>query len=284
MLNNRELAVTVWLAIVLAAGLRSADIRGSLVGVLGSLAHPKLLVPSLLGAGYVGLLVIGLRRVGIWAPALLKDTVFWFVFTGATTAFYLIGKWKGESILRHFAADAVKITVVIEFLTSEYTLPLPAELVLVPVLFALGGMSAVADTDPKYAAVKRLLAWVQASLGLLIVGVAVRQAVADWRSLETIATLWKFLLPLLLSLLFVPFAYVLVLYSLYDSLFARLHIGSPHDAAFRARARRRLFGAFRLSLPALHQFSTTGGRRIFAMKSDTDLNALLSRQPSGSPK
>lgn len=283
MLNNREIAVAFWLTIVLAAGLRTADVRSSLFGVLRSLAHPKLLAPLVLGAGYVGLVVLGLQRLGIWSPALLKDTVFWFVFTGAATAFSLIGKWQGESVLRHFAADALKITVVIEFLTSEYTLPLPAELLLVPALFALGGMSAIADTDPKYAAVKRVLGWIQASFGLLIVGVAVRHAVADWRNLETVATLWKFLLPPLLSLVFVPFAYGLLLYSLYDSLFARFHIGSPHDAAFRARARRRLFGAFRLSLSALHRFSTSGGRRIYAVSSDTDLTALLLGRPmSGS--
>ena len=263
--------------------LRSTEVRSSLLGVLRSLAHPKLLVPLLLGVGYVSLVVFGLQHLGIWTTALLKDTVFWFVFTGVATAFSLIGKWKGESLVRHFAADALRIAVVIEFLTSEYTLSLPAELVLVPVLFVLGGMGAIADTDPKYAAVKRLLGWMQVSLGLLIFGVALRQAVADWKNLETVATLWKFLLPPLLSLSFVPFAYGLLLYSLYDSLFARLHIGAPQDAAFRSRARRRLFRTFGFRLPALHEFSNSGGRRIYSVKSDTQLAALLNR-PTVSPE
>lgn len=264
--------------------LRSKEVRTSLLGVLRSFTHPKLLVPLLLGVAYVSLVVFGLQYLGIWTTALFKDTVLWFVFTGAATAFSLIGKWKGESLLRHFAADALRIAVILEFLTSEYTLSLSAELVLVPILLTLGGMGAITDTAPKYAAVNRLLGWIQVSLGLLIVGVALRQAVADWKNLETVATLWKFLLPLLLSLSFVPFAYGLLLYSLYDSLFARLHIGAPQDAAFRSRARRRLFRAFGLRLPRLHEFTISGGRRIYAVKSDAELTALLINRLTVNPE
>lgn len=276
MLNNREIAILVWLAALLLWTLRSASVRESLLAVLRSLTHRKILTPLFVGAAYVSLAVVILNHIGIWTSALLKDTVFWFVFTGAATAFSLVGTWKGESLLRHLAADALKITIVVEFLTSEYTLSLPVELALVPILFLLGGMNAVAGDDPKYAPVKRLIVFLQIALGLLIVIVAFRSAIADWKNVQTFATLWKFLLPPLLSILFVPFAYGLLLYTLYDSLFARLHIGSP-DAAFRARARRRLVKAFGISLSALHRFSNGEGRRIYSVRVDSDLDELLDR-------
>ncbi len=277
MLNNRELAVSAWLVVGLALSLRSADVRSSLFGVMRAIASLKLVVPFLLGAVYTGLVALALERLGIWTPSLLKDTIFWLLFTGASTAFALVGNWQGGSVASHFAADALKITVVVEFLTSEYTLSLPAELVLVPVLLAVGIMSAISETDTKFSTVKRLLVGVQAILSLLIIGVAIQKAVADWKSLETLATLWKFLLPLLLSLAFVPFAYALLLLSTYESLFVRLHAGSPDDSAFRARAKRRIVANFGLNLAALHEFSSSGGRRIYAARSDADLAALLGR-------
>lgn len=239
----------------------------------------KLVVPLLVGGAYTAFVALMLARLGIWSPTLLKDTIFWFLFTGASTAFTLIGNWKGGSVASHFAADALKITVVVEFLTSEYTLSLPTELVLLPVLVSVGVLSAIAEPEPRFAAVRRLLVGLQVVLALIIVGVAIQKAAADWRNLQTLATLWKFLLPLMLSLAFVPYAYTLLLLSTYENLFVRVHAGSPDDSAFRARAKRRLVATFGLNLAALHEFSGASGRHIYLAKSDADLAELLSRDP-----
>lgn len=251
--------------------------RTSLVSLLRSFAQTKILTPLFVGAAYVVLAVALLDYVGVWTPALLKDTIFWFVFTGIATAFSLVGSWKGESLLRHVAADAFKITVVVEFLTSEYTLSLPVELALIPILFLLAGMAAVAGDDPKYALVKRVITTLQIAFGLLIVVVAFRSAIADWKNVQSLAMLWKFLLPLLLSSLFLPFTYGLLLYTLYDSLLVRLYVGAPNDAGFRARSRRRLLKTLGVRLSALRSFSNGEGRRIYSVRSDSDLDELLNR-------
>jgi len=123
-ISNRETATGVWILIGLAFGLSHKGIRRSLVGLLRAFLADKIQkfmgVMLLYSAGVVGILA----AVGFWGIALLKDTIFWFVFSGFALAFRVAMANDTGLALREALKDALRIVVVLEFLTNAYTLSL----------------------------------------------------------------------------------------------------------------------------------------------------------------
>ena len=275
LLNNRELATTVWAVAFTVWALRRKSVRQSVWRVITSALNRKIVVPFVAALGYAGALVLGLYRIGLWTPGLIKDTIFWFLFTGIATAFGLINSWKGEPVVRHLASDAFKIAIIVEFLTGAYTLSLPVELALMPLLALLGVMLAVAESKPEFVSVKNILQWIVIVLSVLIVGAAVREAIADWQNLRSFDSLRSFVIAPLLSLLFAPFVYGLLLYSTYENLFARLSLAARDDKDLQHYARRRLLRAFWLRLSTLRQFSDQRGSYLWSVRSKPDFDAML---------
>lgn len=275
MLSSREIAVAIWGAAFLAFSLTRRGVREACRHLLRSAFQPKVLVPVIAATIYVVAIVSLLKHLGVWTSDLAKDTVLWFLF-GGLASFSLITSHRGESLLKSAAADALKIAVLVEYITSTYTLSLPAELLLVPVATVVAMMDVVAGTDERFAPVKRLLRVVQIAIGLTILYVAGRKAVADFGGLWTLGTLRSVALAPVLSILFVPFVYGLLLYAKYDTLFVRLKIGVEKPADVQRYAKRRLIIHLGASLKRVTAFLTGHGADLMRIRTRQDVDALLS--------
>lgn len=275
LLNNREIALGLWITALLIFGLSHSTIRSSLGNVLRSLFQPKIALPILAGAAYTGLLLLPLKKLGLWNQTLIKDTVFWFVFNGLAAGFSLVSRWKGESLFRKLVLDAIKITTVIEFVTSEYTLSLPWEVALVPVLVMLGGMQSVAETDSKFASVGRLIVFAIAVVSIGLIGYSAHSAYVDWKHFYSVESLRKVALPLVLSMLFAPFIFTLLLLVTYENVLVRLYMGSRSDTMLRQYAKRRIVATFGLRLRKLRHFFDSKSQELMTVRSRSDLDAVL---------
>ena len=63
-LNNRELASLIWLAVAAAWVLSRQDLRSGIAGILKSLASPPLLLPLLGLLGWIALEILGRKKAG----------------------------------------------------------------------------------------------------------------------------------------------------------------------------------------------------------------------------
>jgi hypothetical protein len=84
--SSRELAILLWTGVFAAWVLSMPSVRASAAGVLRHLFHWKLSIPMALLAGYTYGIVLLLRKAGLWAPSLTKDTIVWFLFSGLALA------------------------------------------------------------------------------------------------------------------------------------------------------------------------------------------------------
>jgi hypothetical protein len=220
-----------------------------------------------------------LSAVGAWAIDLLKDTILWFLFSGIGVAFALDRWSQHENVFRKTIVEGVKIVVIIEFITSIYTLSLPGELVLVPILAVLAGMDAVASTDERYGPagklLSKLLKWLQGVIGSAIVMYAVGQAIADYQTLGSLATLRTVVLAPLLSVLFSPFLYFLVLYTQYEALFPRLRVGANKSPDVQSYAKYRLLCFLGIRLQRVRGFLLTHGFDLMTVRSRSDVDKLI---------
>lgn len=237
--NNREIATGIWLVIAAVFAGRSKAVRESMAKVAKMFTNLKIAVPILLMAVYVGLEVILLKRLRFWDTSLLKDTLYWFLLSGFALLMNMIVEKEPGKFFKETVLQCVGITVALEFLLNLYTLPLLGEIILLPVLFLIAAASVMAENDPKYAPVGKLSAGVQSGLGGLLFVYVGWSLYGNRAELTTRDTLNSFLLPILLSLLFLPFLYFTKLVAVYEMFFARLQIFIREDNKLRAYVLRK---------------------------------------------
>jgi hypothetical protein len=252
-LNTRELALLIWLGICLVGMLLAKTVRPALLNVLRTLMHRKIVDAIGLAVLYTAGCVWVLERAGIWEWRNLKTVVLWFV----TTAFVKMANTKalerGPAIFGALIREAVAVTAIVVFIGGINTLPFWAEFLLWPFLTLIAAMIAVAEHKPEHQIVLGPLNTVLAVCGLYIVGYSVHRIVTDWQNLDPAFQAREFAIPIALTVMFLPYLYVLMLYMGFERAAFRLEF-KIEDRALRRYAWWRGVLAFGLHPQTFQRF------------------------------
>lgn len=124
--------------------------------------------------------------------------------------------------------DNLKLIVILEFIVNIHTFRLWVELLLVPFLSIIVMMKIVAGskakTESSYRAVDNFLGYLLAFIGIGLISVTIYQVTNDPDRFLTICNLRDFLLPAVLSFLYLPFVYIWALVLAYDNLFRSINV------------------------------------------------------------
>ncbi len=222
--TNREIAVLFWVSVGAVYVLSKPAIRKAVVAVLRALLSRHLTPIYATTAAYIALIVYGLALIGAWDVSHLKTTLIWAFFVAVVEVFRMPTK-AGEFIkFRQLFFDQLKVLVVVEYLVGYTAFPLIVELALFPALTALVLKQAVSEGKEDLRPAYNLLTAVLAIIVLVYLWFAFRQIRADWQSFASIATLADFALPLVLTVLFLPYLFCLSLYAIYQTAFSTLKI------------------------------------------------------------
>jgi hypothetical protein len=251
--NDREIAVALWAAAFLGWCLWRPEIRRSLGGVAKALFAPKILLGLAAFAAYVALALFGLARAGWWNASLAKDTVFWTFGTGLVLLFRANKAGDEPHFFRRTALDCLKVAVVIQFVFTNYVMPLPAELVLVPFSAFLGAMLAVSNTRPEFESAAKLLSKVLTALTLALLAHSFWLLFQRAADLGKVATYQSLTIGPILTLLAIPFVYAFAVLIEYESQFIRLGIWLKDDPRLLKAAKWAVARECKLSLPRLRR-------------------------------
>ncbi len=267
-LNSREWAILIWLALLIAYSFAKPQIRGSAMGVVRSFFQWKLqasiIAAALWSAGCVWLL----WRLGLWQWDNLKTTIVWGVTFMFVTLVDAATSKDGIKTLRELGRQAITVAVVVGFIAEFYTMPLWAELLLVPALVMLGGMIAMAEIRSEYSGLLSPLFTVQVLVGIGLIGFSAYQIALRWGEFATLGTVHEFTVPILLSLMYLPFLYAYLVLIAYESAAVRLHSVIPNSKLRRSAYRRGMFAfgpnieLFRRYIRALSATDTIDKARI----------------------
>lgn len=274
-LNTRELAVIVWLAIALISMLFSKVIRKSIWGVLKSFFHWKIYTPIIGLIVYVTWLIFLLKHVSFWDISLLKDSIFWILW-----AFSLLLSISGRNENIHFIKDIMvnffKWILIIEFISNIYTFNFWWELILVPIIIIIQLISTFASMEKKYVKVKiafdYIFMWV---IGIYWIHI-IYSLISEPNILVNIHNLYSFLLPIVLTLLSIPYLYIFTLIVNYESLFARMHNCFRDDKYLSKLLKRKIFCLCKFNLKRLNNISTSNLWFKYDMKDKKDITYLMS--------
>ncbi len=274
MLNNREIAIGIWLLATFIISLSKRNIRSSLQNFLGAFFSKTSVFILLLMIAYLSSIVFALKLFSLWNIYLLKDTIIWFVFVGAPISYSIFASHDNEKVFSGFLIDNLRFTVLVEFLVNSYTFPLLGELILVPVvtiIFMILGYTSVFRENKN---VEDLITKILGFIGLGILIFVLFNLFTNYENIVTYQKLQELLLPLVFSFLFIPFIYIVMLYIAYEKLFRIIGLKNKVDTKIIRYGKRKLFAKLGIKLQRIKKFHQVSGYKIFEINNKEDINKV----------
>jgi hypothetical protein len=192
-----------------SVAVKGEGVGGALFGVLRALLHPKLLLMFGSAAVYCTAVVLLAYRLGIWHTTAVKETIYWFVGTGLV----IVGNAPTSAsphdptYFKRLLRNAIRFTLIVDFLVALYVFPLAVELFLVPLVLLFVGMQVIAEREPNMASAKKVIDAVLFVIGLSLMLYVIVSAFTDLSGLLTRDNAERFLLAPALTIAFLPFLY-----------------------------------------------------------------------------
>lgn len=272
--NNREIATAIWLLVIFILMLFKRDIRKSILDLFKAFFE-KILTSIFFMIAYTIGIVIVLYQINLWNISLLKDTVVWFCFICIPISFYSVTSKTDQNLFRKIIVYNIKIVIIIEFIVNTYTFSLVGELVLIPVVTFILLLGVVAKTDEKNTSVAKLTNGLLIIIGIVILIFAISNVVSDYKNFVSLDTLRKFLLPPVLTILFLPFIYFMVLFSTYEQLFVQLNLGYEKSKKLKRYAKRKIIQHCLLSLKKVKKALNTNIYNLKVIRYEEDVDKLI---------
>lgn len=259
-LSNREIAWIIWIIIALTACMFSNNIRQSFFGIIKALLAWKILVSILIFFAHTALWVFLLYKMGLWDKSLLKDTVVWALSFGFVSL-VSVNKVNGSKYFKTVFFDTIKWTIAIEFIINFFTFSLAKELIFAPVLFFSAMMQAAASFKPEHKQIENLFKYILTTIGVAFFILSLYKTIEQHSQLFIFYNLKSFLLPVFLSLTFLPFMYLYNLLVKYEELWTRLNF-SIKNKRDRQIVKREILWVANFNIDKLVRISKNIGKPI----------------------
>jgi hypothetical protein len=252
--NNREIAIIIWLIILLFLAMINKEFRISLLTLVKVFFVKAILRIYFLMTLYVFLIILGLYHFGFWSNYFLKETIFWY-FGIAFISIYKVYKIsEDKDYFKKLFVDYIKLTAILGFITSLYSFSLIIELFLVPLFLLIAMMSAVSQTKKEYQGINKLFNNILVIGGYFSIIYTIIKIITDFNSFANGNNLTSFILPLIFTSLYIPFIYCFALYTSYETLFLRLKYFIKTDKAIK-KAKWEIFTSFHVKFRKLNSFA-----------------------------
>lgn len=253
-LNNREISVLLWaITLISVFGLKS-NIRESVLTLVRAFFH-RTIILSLSGASiWIGACIWTLAWCGLWQWDNLKTTLIWTVTFAFVAMFDVNRISEDDTYFRRTVRDTIKATAIVTFIAELYSFSFFVELLLVPFLSIVVATQVIASKaqSAQYEMAEKLCTLVLTVVGIIYVSYGIYRAAADFDSFATWSNFREFIIPTLLSLLFLPFIFAFSVYVTYESNFLKL---SSLDSSLHRYAKYQAIIGFRFNLSLLRRWA-----------------------------
>lgn len=273
--SSREIVAASFIIIVIIFAVSHKSIRPSVVSVIRAALSKQIVFPFLLMIAYAGLLTFLFSLSSFWKWYYLKDIIIWVLFVGTPICFNAALKDRDIYYFRNIITDNIKLAVLVEFLISTFTFPILVEILLQFMLLLLGMLQVYAGSKEEYASAKKLIDWLLAIIGLFVLAYSLIEAVKTYAELNSIDLFVSFITPLVFSVLYLPVAYLLAVYSKYQLLFIRMRFKESKDYEAQKTHRKKALKACGLSLKKIDLFQKNVVPKMYPRLDEHDFQRLI---------
>lgn len=238
--NNRELASFFWFIIALIFMLFKKSIRNSIGQILIALFQKKILSIIIAAFIYSGSIILLLYLARIWNATMVKTSIYWFFMTALVILFNLQKTDENNDYFKNIILDNFKFVLLLEFIVNIHNFSLLFEILFIAIIVFLSLILALAGTDDKYRIVEKSVSVLFSVVGLTLLVFSIIDIVKSIQDYTNFETLKTFLLPIVLSITFIPFAYLIAIIMGYEVLFKRFHFFVEDKKLLRYTRRRTM--------------------------------------------
>lgn len=221
-IDNRDLALCFWLAVLFAWILWKPNLRRPLKAVWDAATNHRILIAFGFAAVTVAALSYLLSLVGLWTLSQLKGSVAWFLVACIPSMMDIPKLSHDFGLFRAAALKNFQLSVLVDFYINLFHAPLIVEIILLPVATALTAMIVLAEIKPELKSAHRPLTTILAAIGICWLVFQTYKLGSSFEEVRNFNTLRDFALPLALNLAFLPVLVLYAVYAAYDSVFARV--------------------------------------------------------------
>jgi hypothetical protein len=218
-LDNREISILIWLGVLFLLLLFRKGFRKSLIAVLRSLTQKNIAITMLFMILYVCLSIYVLHRLNFWDLSNLSVTVIWFIGV-ALVLFMNIPDLMKDDLIKKVVWDSLKIAAIVEFIANIYVFDLWIELILVPLFTIIGARLGYLSGKYKSKKAKMIFNIMAAIIGIGFIIYALYNIILDFQGFASIANLRDFLLPIIFTVILLPYVLSVSLFFVYKDIFS----------------------------------------------------------------
>lgn len=252
-LSNREFATIVLLFLFILLCSFKKEVRTSIVHLIKAFFVKSILSIILLLGIYTLCSVAILKHYHFWDLTLMKDTVFWFVGFAFMTLFKL-NNAKETSFFLNLLKDSFKLTIFIEFFLNFYTFSFVTEMIIIPIFTTIFLMNLVSQDKNEYKPVNKLTSTIISFVGFFYFGFALYKIIFHNQNIFSIHNLNTLTIPVLLTVLTLPFFYFTALYSNYENLFVRVKYMNK-NVEIQRKLKKQILWKAKLNLNKLNKLN-----------------------------
>ena len=205
--------------------------------------------------------------------AYIKDIILWILFSGVPVCFNSINSSVEDHYFKHMITDNITFAVLAEFFIATFPFNFLIELILQPVFIALISIQIRSKYREEYRAVTNYFLSI---FSLIIIGHIIIQVFKEYTQFNFIQTAITLALPLILSILYLPFAYFLALYSKYEILFLRMKSKLAHNKLTFAHIYKVIL-ACKFSYTKICRFTKESVKEMYVSMPETNFDLIISR-------
>ena len=279
--NNREIAVLIWVAAVVALVLllllRDQGGRRSLQDLLSASLSPYILVPVGIYLLVITLAVLIGQWAKLWNNSLVTDTAFWTMTAGFPLLFRFERAARETAFFRRTLGEVLGFTLVVQALLSLSIFDLWAEaLVVAPLSLLFGLMAGVAELRDHFGRQVALLALPLTLMGFVLLGFSIHHVATEPKSVEVDQILRIAFLPVWMTVGVVPYVYLLGLWLEYQKMFLQIDLhGEDSPRRDRLIAKAALVRSFGVQVEDMQHLSQGYSRTLASLGSITKARQFI---------
>lgn len=232
-IDNRDIALCLWLLALLGWSLSKPKIRRSLGEFWAALARRQILIAFGIAAATTALLSYGFSLIGLWTLSQFKGSFVWLVAACIPSIMGVPKLSQDFSLFKKAALKNFELSVLVDFYVNLFPGPLLVELILLPVAAALTVMVLIAESRHDLKSAHKLLSNALALVGICWFAFQAYKLVTSYTDVLSLNTARDFVLPLALNISFLPVLALYAVYAAYDSVFARVRFVVKEPALHR---------------------------------------------------
>ncbi|QRR02199.1 hypothetical protein [Dyadobacter sandarakinus] len=192
--------------------------------------------------------------IGLWKLENLKTTILWVVSFAFLEIFDINSISKQKDYFKAKIIELVAFSGLVSFTAELFDLSISTEIVLIPLMTFLSILYYSSKSNIKYSHVEKLLRIIIALITLIFLFYRLYYVLADIEKYATTANLIEFLLPIVMSVSFLPFIFLLHIFVRYEAIFLGIK-SKIKDKKLVKLALFKVLKTFKFNLDFVHRWA-----------------------------